>query len=51
MSLRVNVYMSKIMCKSIKLGVYTYTMYANCQSLGVPEQQKKYLRNAGEGDK
>ena len=33
MSVRVNVHMSKFMCTPIKLGVRTYAMYANFQTM------------------
>ena len=33
MSVRVNVYMSKVMCMPIKVGVPMYVTYNNCQTL------------------
>ena len=33
MTIRVNIYTSKIMCTPIKVGVHTYAIYSNCQTL------------------
>ena len=44
MSVPVNVHMSKIMHTPIKVGIRTYTMYANCQTVS-----KNYLRLLGTG--
>ena len=34
MGVHLNVHMSKIMCTLIKVGIHTYAIYANCQTLG-----------------
>ena len=42
MSVHVNVHMSKIMHTPIKVGIRTYTMYANCQTLRSDSFQKLF---------